>query len=61
MLNAIKEIAEREGITHDEAKATVEEAVEICLEMNFNGDGDPEEEWTHLTGLEPDYLIDYLL
>lgn len=59
-MNAIQILMQRDDLTEEEATEIVKDAVEAALEELFY-DGDPEEVWMEETGLEPDYLIEYLL
>jgi 20S proteasome alpha/beta subunit len=59
-MNAIEVLMQRDDLTEEEAIEIVKDAVEAALEELLH-DGDPEEVWMQETGLEPDYLMEYLL
>lgn len=59
-MNAIEVLMQRDDLTEEEATEIVQDAVQAALE-ELASDGDPEEVWMQETGLEPDYLMEYLL
>jgi len=54
--NVVQVLMERDGLTAQEAKELVQEAYQAALAAYCEG-MDPEEVWTDMTGLEPDYLF----
>ena len=59
-MNAIEVLMQRDDLTEEEETEIVQDAVQAALE-ELASDGDPEEVWMQETGLEPDYLMEYLL
>jgi len=59
MQNVISILMQRDGLTHEDARDLVREARAAILEASHEG-GDPEEVWTDMTGLEPDYILDII-
>jgi hypothetical protein len=59
-MNAIQILMQRDDLTEEEATEIVQAAVQAVLE-EIASDGDPEDVWMQETGLEPDYLMEYLL
>ena len=61
-MNAIETIMRRDGVSAEDAKKTVDDAVEaVAAKIAEDGaTADGEEVWTRETGLEPDYLLAYM-
>lgn len=54
--DAINALVHRDGITAEDARQRIREAIQAALEAGENGEGDPWEVWEEETGLEPDYF-----
>ena len=61
-MNAVEIIMRRDGVLFEDAKRTVDDAIEAIAAMiaKEGGSADAEEVWTRETGLEPDYLEQYM-
>ena len=53
-------LMERDDLSSREADELIEEVREAMMESIESGEGDAEEIFTDMTGLEPDYIFDVL-
>lgn len=56
----IRILMKRDGMSHEEAAALVDDVVNMVCDAASSGD-DAEEIWMSELGLEPDYMIDCLM
>ena len=54
-------IARRDDMLLDEAIELVQEAVDAVRDAVFEGGADAEELWMEMLGLEPDYMLDFIM